>query len=126
MILVSVLAAAHAAITLEAPPVLGEETVVVVLDAEGHPRAGQTVRVVHRRGLAAQREFAVGITDGRGRVRWTPQMAGLARVRAGEEPLDVRIDWTLEPTSIPLLLGLLSLGGLAAFGYGVGVGARRP
>lgn len=125
MILAWSIATAAATITPEAPPVLGEETVLAVLDDDGHPRAGETVRVIHRPGLTAEREFAIGITDGRGRVRWTPQMAGIARIRAGDEPLELRVGWSLAPTSIPLLLGLLGLGGLVALGYGVGVGARR-
>src|SRR5690606_23043937 len=75
---------AWASITIEDPPRPGEETVVVVTDDAGRPRAGETVRVIHRPGLGGEREVAVGITDARGRVRWTPQMDGVTIVRAGE------------------------------------------
>ena len=65
-----------ALVTLEAPALIGAEVVIAVTDEQGDPAGGETVRVVHRPGLAGEREVAVGITDGRGRVRWTPDASG--------------------------------------------------
>ncbi len=118
-------ATAFGGIELELPPMLGEETIVVVTDERGETRPGETVRVVHRPGLAGEREFAVGITDGRGRVRWTPEMPGVARLRAGDEPLEVRVARADPPVGTPLLLGLVGALGLGALAWGLGTGARR-
>ncbi len=116
---------AHATVVLEAPARVGDETVIAVTNADGDPRAGETVRVIHRPRLSGEREMAIGITDGRGRVRWTPEAAGIARIRAGEEPFDVTVAWAAPPPAVPILLGLVLLGGTVAAGYGFGLGARR-
>lgn len=110
---------ASATIEIETPPTPGEETIVRVLAQDGRPRAGETVRVVHRPGLAGQRELAIGITDARGRVRWTPAEAGVAVVRAGEERLPVRIAPPEAPRDTLVLLGLLLLAAGGALGYGL-------
>jgi hypothetical protein len=113
--------AAWAAVELETPPVSGVETVVVVKDERGDPRGGETVRVVGRPGLSGEQEQAIGITDGRGRVRWTPRDAGVAWLRAGDEVQPVRIGGAAAGPVLPFLVGLLALGGVGALGYG----ARR-
>jgi hypothetical protein len=107
-----------ALVTLEAPAMFGVEVVIAVTDERGDPAGGETVRVVHRPGLAGEREVAVGITDGRGRVRWTPDAAGVARVRAGDEILPVRVQGPVPP-AVPVLIGLLAAGGLLALGLGL-------
>lgn len=112
---------AHAGIRIEAPPVERQETVILVTDELGDPRPGETVRVIHRPGLAGERERAVGITDGRGRVRWTPEQPGIAELQAGDEPLRIRVAWARVPVATWLLLGLLACGGVAA----LVVGTRR-
>jgi len=120
---------AWASITIEDPPRPGEETVVVVTDDAGRPRAGETVRVIHRPGLGGEREVAVGITDARGRVRWTPQMDGVTVVRAGEERLSVRVTPAETPLGTVTLLVVLSLAALGSLGYGLvrpGPKSRTP
>ena len=112
-------------VTLEHPPRVGDETVIAAVDDRGDPRAGLTVRVFHRPGLTGQRESAVGITDGRGRVRWTPERPGVTEVRVGDTPLTVRVGYASTPPSVPLLLVLLALAGLGTLAYGVGLGQRR-
>lgn len=119
MILPWLASLAWASITIEDPPRPGEETVVVVTDDAGRPRAGETVRVIHRPGLGGEREVAVGITDARGRVRWTPQMDGVTIVRAGEERLSVRVLPTETPLGTVTLLVVLSLAALGSVGYGL-------
>ncbi len=99
---------AWAGVTFEAPPAAGRETVVVV-DREGEPAAGQTVRVVVRPGLAGSREIAVGITDGRGRVKWTPDGSGLTEVRAGEESVMVLVGGDGPPAATFGLLAVLAV-----------------
>ncbi|MEQ1569572.1 MAG: hypothetical protein ABMA64_28300 [Myxococcota bacterium] len=116
---------ALAAVVTETPPVQGAETVIAMTDAEGAPASGETVRVVHRPGLAGEKELAVGITDGRGRVRWTPEQAGVARIRAGDELLAVVITPSAVPASTPLLLGLLGLASVLAVGWSAVEWARR-
>lgn len=117
--------AAIAGVRVETPPIAGVETVVVVTDELGDPTGGETVRVIHRPGLARERERAVGITDGRGRVKWTPQSPGIARLQAGDEPLRIRVAHPAPPLGPLLLLGILGLGGAGALGYGVGPFRRR-
>ena len=117
-------AVALATISLEAPPKVGQQTVVAVIDDDGDPRAGETVRVIHRPGLVAERELAIGITDGRGRVRWTPQLPGIATIRAGDEPLAIRISQSTPPASVPVILGLLFGAGGLALAIGLGAGSR--
>lgn len=112
---------ALAEVTLEASPVAGVEVVVDVTEASGDPASGETVRVVHRPGLAGSRELAIGITDGRGRVRWTPAEGGVVRLRAGEQVLDLRVVPSRRPdltVSVLAALGLLASGMLLfALGY---------
>ena len=80
MSIVLMAALAMAEITLENEAVEGQPNVVVLTDINGRPRGGETVRVVHRPGLSGEREVAIGITDGLGRVRWTPDLAGLSLI----------------------------------------------
>jgi len=106
MILV-LLSMAHASIELEVAPAVGTEVVVVVV-RDGVPGRGETVRVMHRPGTVHERERAIGITDGRGRVTWTPEEGGVAEVRAGTELRAVHIAYSGVPatplTAIALLL----------------------
>jgi hypothetical protein len=73
-------------IDLDGTPVVGVPGLVTV-HRDGLPAAGVTVRVVHRPGLGGEREAAIGITDGLGRVRWTPELPGVSALRAGDDPL---------------------------------------
>jgi hypothetical protein len=63
----------EAAITLEEAPRLGHETWLTITRDEA-PTGGETVTVVHRPGIVGEEEIAIGITDARGRVRWTPRI----------------------------------------------------
>jgi hypothetical protein len=99
-------AIAHAGIVFEPAPQLAEETVLTVLDEQQQPVAGATVRAFHREGLAQARELAIGITDIRGRVKWTPAEAGPVRVDASKLSAEVFVAWPAPPadTVIPWLL----------------------
>ncbi len=101
-------AAALADVGFESPPHDAVETVVTVV-RDGEPAAGETVRVVVRPGLAGSRELAVGITDGRGRVRWTPEASGLTEVRAGSERVRVLVAASGVPATTSVLLTVLTL-----------------
>lgn len=122
--MIALLSVAFAEITLEVPPVTGVETVVVVQDVRGEPRGGQTVRVIHRPGLAAEQELAVGITDGRGRIRWTPSATGVAWIRAGDEILPLRVAGPAPGSALLLGIALL-VGSSGAFVRGVVPRMRR-
>ena len=106
-------------ITTDGPPTLGKALVISVLDVEGHGQGGETVRVVHRPGLAGEREVAIGITDGLGRVRWTPEIRGIAQLRAGDERVAVHIATDSAPPATALLVVLLFLSSLGAIVWGV-------
>jgi hypothetical protein len=98
---------ALAAVELESSAAEGVETVIVVTDELGDPGSGETVRVVHRPGLPGSRELAIGITDARGRVRWTPAEGGVARGPARGGVMDVRITRGALPEVTLTLAGLL-------------------
>ena len=107
MILV-LLPVALASIEFELPPAVHTE-VVVVVERDGVPDRGETVRVVHRPGTVHERERAIGITDGRGRVTWTPEEGGVAEVRAGVELRAVHIAYSgLPPTPLTTIALLLA------------------
>lgn len=120
---------AWASVTLdvEGEPVAreGVETIVLVTDEIGDSQSGETVRVVHRPGLAGEKELAIGITDGRGRVRWTPETSGIAKIRAGDQVQLIRVVADRPPTTTGVALGLVACSGFLALGYGVR-GPRRP
>ena len=113
--------AAFAGVSWESPPVVGVETVIVVRDgeaADAPPVAGATVRVRWRPGLPGTREQAVGITDGRGRVRWTPDEVGIAALTAADASTPVRVASDGVPTT-PVAWGIaLAIAGLLALRYG--------
>jgi hypothetical protein len=111
--------AALGAVEVETPPLEGTETVIHVTDAMGDAASGETVRVVHRPGLAGERELAIGITDGRGRVRWRPEQGGIALLRAGEQTSTLQIQRNRPPTTTLVLLALLALGGLLPVVFGL-------
>jgi hypothetical protein len=110
-VLLLALATASAEIRFESPPVVGEP-VVIVVERDGRVGRGETVRVVHRPGTVHERERAIGITDGRGRVGWTPEEGGVAEVRAADETLPVHVRWAAAPTSTLTALLLVFLTGL--------------
>ena len=116
--MIALIATAFGGVSLESPPVAGTETVVAVQDAEGDPRGGVTVRVVLRPGLTGERELAVGITDGRGRIRWTPPEPGVAWLRAGDEISKLRVGGS-PPSSVLVWIAVLLVGGAAALARGV-------
>lgn len=109
---------ADAPIAFDSVPTVGVETTITVADAFGGPRVGATVQVVHRPGLAGERHRAIGITDSRGRVRWVPEVGGVAHVRGADDSLRVSVARAEAPASTVALLGLLVVAGLALAGYG--------
>jgi hypothetical protein len=110
---------ALAGVGFESSPRDHEETVITVT-REGEAAAGETVRIVMRPGLGGSRELAVGITDGRGRVKWIPEGAGLTEVRAGAESVTVLVAGDLPPVTV----GVFGL--LAAVAAGFLVVGFRP
>ncbi|MEN0067658.1 MAG: hypothetical protein AAGA48_36345 [Myxococcota bacterium] len=110
------LATASASITLEAPPQVGDEVVITVTDPFGEPRSGETVRVFHGPELTTEREVAIGITDGRGRIRWTPSTPGVAELQVGEEPLRIRVAPAEAPLTVMFLVAVLMVAGFGATG----------
>lgn len=113
------LSAARAEIVVEVPPYQGIETVILVTDEAGESASGETVRVIHRPGLGGERELAIGITDGRGRVRWKPEQGGVALLRADEQTLRVQITPSALPVATLVLLALLAAAGLLSLAGGL-------
>lgn len=103
------IACALADVVVDPPPKAGDASVVYVTDDLGSPRRGETVRVVHRPGTSFERERAIGITDGRGTIEWTPEQAGLATLRAGSTTVPLHIAWAEPPAGTLTLLSLLGL-----------------
>ena len=113
------LPAALAGVDITPSPVAGEASVVVATGADGDPRVGQTVTVVHRVGLPGEDEVAIGITDARGRVEWTPREGGVSELQVGDERLRISVGWAHRPQQTLLLISLLLFAGMGAIGYGV-------
>ena len=107
-----------APITVDPPAKIGQESVIAVTDDIGEPVAGLAVSVVLRPGLDGEKEIALGITDGLGRVRFTPDAGGLALVRADTEELPIAIGWGAAPEATLALLGALVVGAFAAIAFG--------
>lgn len=124
MVLVLLALFAHAGITVEPLPTAGADIVLQVTDSRGDPQAGRTVRAIRRPGLAGSDEVAIGITDGQGQVRWTPERGGVTELRAGEDRLRVPVGWVSPPTGTLLVWVLLLLAALAALTHGLW--PRRP
>lgn len=119
------LSMAWGGVTITPAPQIDVETVVTVLDAEESPRVGRTVSVIHRPGLDGQQELAIGITDARGRVRWTPEIAGVATLHVDDQELDLTVAWPQIPTNTATLLTLLGFAGTAAMLFGLFRRRRR-
>lgn len=119
---------ALAGVTVDPPPVAGQESVVTVTDRTERPRAGVTVRVVQRHGLDGAREHAVGVSDGLGRVGWTPETGGPAEVIADRDRVVVHVRFRDVPAKTLTLLGLLATAaaGAAIFGLFPARGWRGP
>jgi hypothetical protein len=114
---------ALAAVVVDPPPRVGVESTVEVVDADGRPRAGLTLRAVMRPGLPGAREQGAGITDTRGRSRWKPPLAGPALLSAGDEPIGVvRVESAAPPTGVVVSLAVVLA---AALGSAV-LGRRGP
>jgi hypothetical protein len=118
------LSLAFAQVTVDPAPRVGVETVVEVVDELETAEPGATVQVTHRPGLDGERQIAIGITDSRGRVRWTPEMGGVAILRAGDRLAPVVVGWSAVPPATASLLVLLLLAALGLTGYGLL--PRRP
>lgn len=113
---------AHAEILVGSDPLVGEEVEITVLDDLSRPLSGTPVRVVHRVGLAGERELAVGLTDSRGNVYWKPGQPGRALIRARTQEHTVHVRAETPPTNTFILLGGATLLGLAL----LGIAARPP
>jgi hypothetical protein len=102
----------QAAVLIEPEPVVGQESTITVLDDLSRPISGATVRAVHRADLPGERDLAVGLTDARGRVYWTPSTPGLTRLRArdDEQPVIVTGPVPVAPAVLLAFAALLALG----------------
>ena len=110
---------AWADVTTDPAPVLNEACAVRVTSPDGTPLSGETVRVVHRPGMAGETEVAIGITDTRGKVRWTPIQAGMSILRAGDQTRVLQVQRTERPKALYALLGLLIVASLGGLAYGL-------
>lgn len=112
-----VLGLAHAGVVATPPPEAGAPTTLLVTDDAGAPRVGVTLSIVRHPGLPDAHEQGIGITDSRGRVRWTPDLPGPVAVHDPDRRLTlVAVGWPAPPLSVlvPFLLLGLAVAGMAA------------
>jgi hypothetical protein len=101
------------------PALKVRNSVVVQCMDRGRPCEGKTVSVVLRPDLSDSQELAIGVTDSRGRVRWTPDRSGVAELRADNARLRVAIPWPRPPSESLLLMVLLLATCLGSAWYGL-------
>ena len=118
MIFLLTMVALASPISVSAPPQPSAEIEVTYTDERGKPAVGATISVVHRPGLDGEQQLAIGITDSRGRVRWTPDQSGVANIRANDDELAVQVAWPNPPSQTALLLALLFVTSLGTAAYG--------
>ncbi|TNE88311.1 MAG: hypothetical protein EP330_15430 [Deltaproteobacteria bacterium] len=118
------LGTAWAGIALSEDAVPGDEVTVTLTDDFEQPVQGATVRVIYRPGLTDSSEVAVGITDARGQVSWTPDQAGTATLIAGDQELPLALPWADAPAGSATVLVLLVAACLASAGYALWSPAR--
>ncbi len=111
-------------VVVEPPAQIGVESEIRVEDEDGLPRPGRTVRVTYRVGLSNAEDRAIGITDGLGRVRWTPEMAGAAEVSIDGERQPLSIAWGAPPASVLAILVVLLATIVGFVGFGLSSGRR--
>lgn len=118
-LLLVLLLPARAEILFEGDPTVGEGVVITVVDDLSRPVRGATVRAIHRAGLPGERDLAIGLTDARGRVTWTPEQAGTTVVRTRRDQALTHVRRDGPPISTLVLLGVLGVLGLGATGWGL-------
>lgn len=112
------LATEHASLSVHAT--VGTEVTVSVVDDDQAAMPGQTLSVVHHPGSPDEREVGIGITDSLGRVRWKPELGGVATLRVGDHEalrFDVGTPYPSPSALVPLVLALLA--GLGALVRGL-------
>lgn len=117
---------AFAEIIVEPAPVAGTEVAITVLDDLSRPISGATVRAVARPGLARERDLAVGLTDNRGRVYWTPRDGGPVVLQARTDSTRVHVAYAQAPRESMVLLILLGIIAMLATTVGLWPRRRRP
>ena len=114
-----------ATIEVEEPVTAGQEVAITVVNDLSQPRPGLTVRAIYRRDLATEQDMAVGLTDARGRVYWTPKRGGPVTLRAKSEEQLVQVGYAW-PDATSYVLGIPAfILGFAMLGLGLWGGRRR-
>ncbi len=116
MTLLLLLQLASAGLEIQPAPVIETETAVLVTREDGSAIGGATVRGIVHPGNHDEHEVAIGVTDARGRVLWTPDTSGRVTIRAGDQERDVLVAWKSAPTGVAMMLALLFLLGAASIG----------
>jgi hypothetical protein len=106
--MVLLLGLAYATITLDNPLRVGTESAITVVDDLSRPVVGAPVRATYRLGLGDEREVAVGLTDARGMVYWTPTVGGPVALRAREHRETAHIERASAPTTEAVMLSLFT------------------
>lgn len=110
---------ALAGLDLDGTPALEQAITATLTEEDGSAVVGKTVRVIYRPGLTDSSEVAVGITDARGQVAWTPDQPGTAVLVAEDISLPVAIPWPHAPAGTTVILVLILLLALGSAGYGL-------
>ena len=115
MMLALLTAVSLAGIVPPEAPQVGESTTIQVLDGAEHPIPGVSVRIIYRPDTHSANEVNAGLTDGGGKLAWTPIAAGPVVIRA----LDAEARVMVPATQLPVETWLLLLFSLAASGAAV-------
>jgi len=109
-------------------PTRGRPTLVFVEASDGTPAAGAEVSAVYRPGSEVPHAECVGVTDGVGRVSWTPVQSGIvcltaawtdsAGRHASQCNVSVRFDRVRAEGVIVAILAGMILYGTVAYGFG--------
>ncbi len=114
--LVALAGEAAAGLELVAPPATAGEEALIRLTDGGSPVAGRPVTATYYPASAVSRVEEIGRTSEAGELRWTPRLAGLVELAAGEVKTTVGVRFASMPGSalaVFLVAALLLWGGVA-------------
>lgn len=112
-------------IAVDPPAAVGAPSMVTLTDDLGRPIGGVAIHAIARPGLDGATDTAIGVTDGLGRVRWTPDRGGLVDLVADKVTLHLAVPWPSPPAETIALTALLAAAALSAIAWGASSARSR-